>query len=202
MKLKPLQKLFFCLLFFAIAKPGHSQTLFYDIYKGSDKIGEITVKKVAGDDKVHYEANSSSRFRTLWMNDLSTLTAADYVNNELSYSVSKITLNDKIREHSITKKEGSFYNYYKHPKERYRKKESPFRLSTVILYYSEPLGIKQVFSENYQQLCDLKVIGANAYELTLPGGKINQYFYKDGKLVEVKVFRTFVDLSFRLKERG
>lgn len=202
MRLKPLQILFFCLLFLAIAKPVYSQTLFYNIYKGDDKIGEIKVEKEIQGNKIHYEANSTSRFRTLWMNNLNTKTAADFVNQELSHSVSKIILNDKVREHSITKKEGHFYDYFKHPKENYRKKEPAFRISTVILYYSEPLGVKQVFSENYQQLCDLKVIGANAYELALPGGKINQYFYKDGKLVEVKVFRTFVDLSFRLKEQG
>ena len=203
MKLNPLQPLLlFTFLFFTISSAGYCQTLLYDIYKGNDKIGEITVEKVTSTDKVHYEANSTARFRTLWMNDLSTSTAADFVNNELNYSMSKIILNDKIREHSVTKKEGSFYTYFKHPEERYKKKESPFRLSTVTLYYSEPTCVKQVFSENYQQLCNLKVIGANAYELTLPGGKVNQYYYKDGALVEVKVIRTFVDLSFRLKGQG
>jgi hypothetical protein len=203
MRLNPLHIFFiFCFIFFASANTGYSQTLLYDIYKGDDRIGEIVVEKVIQGSKVHYEANSEASFRLIFMNDLTTNTAADFINNELSYSMSKITLNDKTREHTITKKEGHFYNYYKHKEENYKKKESPFRISTVTLYYSEPAGVKQVFSENYQQLCDLKVIGTNAYELTLPGGKINQYFYKNGRLVEIKVFRTFVDLSFKLKEQS
>ncbi len=203
MKFKLLQiRLLFLFILVSTGISSHGQTLLYDIYKGDDRIGGITVEKVTTADKVHYEANSTARFRTLWMNDLSTSTAAEFVNNELSYSMSKIILNDKIREHSITKKDGGFYRYFKHPKERYQKKEAPYRLSTVTLYYSEPSGVKQIFSENYQQLCDLKVIGDNAYELALPDGKVNQYFYKDGALVEVKVIRTFVDLSFRLKSRG
>lgn len=203
MRLNPLHIFFlFCFTVFASTKPGFGQTLLYDIYKGDDRIGEIVVEKVIRGSKVHYEANSEARFRLLWMNNLTTNTAAEFVNNELSYSMSKITLNDKIREHTITKKEGRFYSYFRHPEENYKKEESPFRLSTVTLYYSEPSGVKQVFSENYQQLCDLKPIGTNAYELTLPGGKINQYFYKNGHLVEIKVFRTFVDLSFKLKEQS
>lgn len=203
MKSTPLHILYlFSFLFLSTSSVSYGQTLLYDIYKGNDRIGEIKVEKVTSANKVHYEANSTARFRTLWMNDLSTNTTADFVNNELNYSMSKIVLNDKIREHSVTKKEGSFYNYFKHPEERYKKKETPFSLSTVTLYYKEPLGVKQIFSENYQQLCDLKTIGANAYELALPDGKVNQYFYKNGKLVEVKVIRTFVDLSFRLKGQG
>lgn len=203
MKPSPLHILYlFLFLFLITSSASYSQTLFYDIYKGNDRIGEIKVEKVTSPNKVHYVANSTARFRTIWMNDLSTNTAAEFVNNELNYSMSKIVLNDKIREHSITQKEGSYYKYFKHPEEQVRKKESPFRLSTVTLYYKEPLGVKQVFSENYQQLCELKTIGANAYELALPDGKVNQYYYKNGKLIEVKVIRTFVDLSFRLQGQG
>lgn len=193
---------FFSFIFFTSASSLHSQTLFYDIYKGDDPIGEIVVEKVTRGNKVHYEANSEAKFRILWMNELTTSTAADFINNELSYAASKITLNEKVREHATTKKDGAFYRYYNHPDKHVKKEHPPIVNSTVALYYAEPVGVKQVFSENYQQLCKLKVIGANAYELTLPNGKVNQYFYKNGQLIEVKVFRTFVDLSFKLKNRG
>lgn len=191
----------FIFIFFVSGGSLLGQTLFYDIYKGSERIGEIKVEKKISGNKVHYEANSEASFRVLFKNKLTTRTAADFVDDELEYSMSKIVLNDKIREHSITKKEGDYYTYYQHPKTNSRKKESPFSISSITLYYAEPAGIKRVFSENYQEMCDLTVIGEHAYELALPGGKVNQYIYKNGKLVEIKVIRTFVDLSFRLKSQ-
>lgn len=189
----------FLLIFFASGSSLFSQTLFYDIYKGEDRIGEIKVEKKISGNKVHYEANSEASFRVVFKNNLNTHTSAGFVDDELEYSMSKIVLNDKIREHSVTKKEGDYYNYFKHPKTNIREKRAPFPISSILLYYAEPVGIDRVFSENYQEMCDLKPISDHAYELALPGGKINQYIYKNGQLVEIKVIRTFVDLSFRLK---
>lgn len=191
----------FSFIFFVSGSSLFGQTLFYDIYKGSDRIGEIKVEKKISGNKTHYEANSAASFRILFKNKLITRTAADFVDDELEYSMSKIVLNDKIREHSITRKEGDYYHYYQHPETNSRKKRSPFSISSITLYYDEPAGVDQVFSENYQEMCALTAIGEHAYELALPGGKINQYIYKNGKLVEIKVIRTFVDLSFRLKSQ-
>lgn len=191
----------FILIFYVSVNSLFAQTLFYDIYKGSDRIGEIKVEKKISGNKVQYEANSEANFRVLFKNKLTTHTAADFVDNKLEYSMSKIVLNDKIREHTVTKKEGEYYSYYQHPKSNSRKKVSPFPISSIILYYKEPVGVKEVFSENYQQMCTLSLIGDHAYELALPDGKINQYIYKNGQLVEIKVIRSFVDLSFRLKNR-
>lgn len=194
---------FFLFAFFTLSSVCtlHAQSLYYDIYKGDDRIGEITVEKNVFPQGVHYSASSVAKFRIIFKNEYVSHTAATYVNDELTEAESRIVLNDKIREHNISQKKGSFYHYTQHEEETVKKAEGPFQYSTVAMYFSEPAaGVKQVFSENYQMLCDLKKIGPDSYELSLPDGKTNQYFYKDGKLVEIKVFRTFVDLSFRLRE--
>lgn len=198
-----LQQGFFIFFFIFFVSGGSlfGQTLFYDIYKGNDRIGKIKVEKKISGNTVHYEANSEASFRVVFKNKLITNTAADFVDDELAYAMSKIVLNDKIREHSVTKKDGEYYRFYQHPNITTRKKKSPFPISSITLYYNEPTGVNQVFSENYQEMCNLTVIGEHAYELALPGGKINQYIYKNGQLVEIRVIRTFVDLSFRLKSQ-
>lgn len=197
------QPLLFLFAFFMLASgPAlYGQSLYYDIYKGDDRIGEITVEKNTSPQGIHYSASSVAKFRLIFKNELTTYTAASFVDEELVQAVSKIELNDKIREYNTTQKQGHFYHYTQHEEDAFKKSEAPFLISTVMLYYAEPSGVQQVFSENYQVLCELKKIGPHSYELSLPGGKINQYFYEDGKLLEIKVFRTFVDLSFRLKEQ-
>lgn len=195
----------FCILsflLFASVDSLYAQKLFYDIYKGEDRIGEIIIDKIEVDNKVHYEANSEANFRVLFKNRLLTHNSANFVDNELVYAKSEIILNDNVRNHNITKREGEHYSFFKHPDDKIKRKQAPFVNCTVALYYEEPTGLTGVFSENHQQVCALKSIGDHAYEMELPGGKINQYFYKNGKLVEIKVIRTFVDLSFRLKETG
>ncbi len=196
-------KLYFLLLFLITASFVHAQTMEYDIYRDDDRIGEITVKKNTNGDRVSYSANSQSNFRVvLFSNELETNLSADYENNELVSCSSKNILNGKIRNHASMKKQGGQYSIFKHPDEKYLKKDSPIRNSTVLLYYSEPVNIKQVYSENYLELCPIKPLGNHSYELVLPGGKINHYIYENGKLVEIKVFRSFVDLSFRLRQQG
>ena len=194
----------FCILMLlsAFSTLAFGQTHTYDIYKGSDRIGEILVTKRTKGSKTTYEANSNSEFRIIFSNEMETRLSADYENNELVSCNSKNTLNGKIRSHARMKKEGDVYHFFKHPAEKYQKREKPIRNSTVQLYFTEPLNITDVYSENYLENCPLKALGNHTYELVLPGGKINHYIYKNGKLEEIKVFRSFVDLSFRLRKQS
>lgn len=197
---KNFQWLFFSGCFFLLISltPLSAQTLSYDILKGDEKIGDLKVEKIITKNKTRYKANSKSTFRIIFENELITQSMADFENDEMAFSMAKTIHNGKIKEHSVTKKSGEGYHFFKHPEKRSQKKSAAFKLSTLLLYFMEPKGVTKIFSENYQELCPLRELGNHTYELTLPGGKINHYVYIDGQLVEIKVFRTFVDLSFRI----
>lgn len=195
--LSPLFYSFFLSVWMIPAAGSFGQTLNFDIYKGSQKIGDLTVEKTTSQNKVRYEANSESYFRIIFENEWITRSSAEFVNEELAYCMAKTIHNGKVKEHTITKKTGDSYTYYQHPDVSVKKKSLPFHHSTLGLYYFEPKETKMVFSENFQQLCPVKPLGNNTYEVTLPEGKINHYVYQNGQLMEIKVFRTLVDLSFR-----
>ena len=183
--------------FLLLATPSAAQTLNFGIYKGSDKIGDLVVEKTITESKVRYEANSKSYFRIIFQNEWKTSSSAEFVNEELAYCMAKTTHNGKVKEHAITKKTGDTYTYFHLPDISVKKKAGPFRLSTLGLYYMEPTDIKMVFSESFQELCPVKPLGNHTYEVILPGDKINHYVYENGQLMEIKVFRTLVDLSFK-----
>ena len=195
-------RLFFicCSIFLTLQLPSIGQTLNFGIYKGKDQIGKLTVEKVVSTEKTFYQANSESHFSLLFNNEFITQSRAEFVNNVLAFCMSRTLHNGKVRDHSITQKSKDGYTLTSHSEEEINLKHPPVKISTLNLYFLEPIGVNWIFSENYQELCPLKPLGSHTYEVTFPGGKVNHYIYENGSLVEIKVFRTFVDLSFKLQQ--
>jgi len=85
-----------------------------------------------------------------------------------------------------------------HPSESFQQKPE-IGYSTARLYFEEPIGISEVYSEAFLEFALLEDEGNHTYKLTLPGNKINHYHYQDGKLMQIEVNRTWFDLVFKLK---
>lgn len=58
-------------------------------------------------------------------------------------------------------------------------------LTVTSLYYEEPIGHKQVYSERYGKICTLKRLAEGRYELQFPDGKKSIYNYQKGICREV-----------------
>jgi hypothetical protein len=54
------------------------------------------------------------------------------------------------------------------------------------LYYKEPIDIKEVYSERYAKMCNVKKLTANSYGVELPDGKQGVYIYSKGQCSEVQ----------------
>ena len=77
----------------------------------------------------------------------------------------------------------------------------PIRYSTLLLYTNIPKNINKVYSANFQQLVDIKKIAENKYRLLLPGGKYNDYTYKNGMCTRVEIVRSLGTVEFVLREK-
>ena len=58
--------------------------------------------------------------------------------------------------------------------------------SIVDLYFKEPKGLNNIFSNTHGEFLKIKNIGKNKYELKLPDGKTNTFTYLNGKLIQVE----------------
>lgn len=55
------------------------------------------------------------------------------------------------------------------------------------LYFSEPKGIKQVFSNMYGKFLTIQPLANNTYKINLPDGKTSTYKYISGRLESIEV---------------
>jgi hypothetical protein len=59
------------------------------------------------------------------------------------------------------------------------------------LYFQEPVDIKQVYSDNFQQFVDIEKKPEGYYKIKLPDGNSNNYYYKDGVCAAIHVNHTW-----------
>lgn len=172
----------------------------YVIFHGDNIIGTIKAQKTAEKDSTRYVVTSKVAYHSLLYNmDRNTLTKVSFYKSLMGKSYSFIEKNGKVEGKCDTKYDGKKYVQKSIDGDMGNIPEK-ITWCTSMLYFEEPVNTTEIFAEAYQEVCPLvKTETPHVYELTLPGNKKNDYVYKDGKLVEVKVHRTLVNLSFRPK---
>jgi hypothetical protein len=75
----------------------------------------------------------------------------------------------------------------------------PIEHTILSLYYKEPVNIREVFSDNFQQYLPVRKTNSGQYRVDLPNGNSNYYIYHQGNLVRVEVEQPFYALQFILK---
>src|SRR5450631_914836 len=63
----------------------------------------------------------------------------------------------------------------------------PIEQTILSLYYKEPVNIREVFSDNFQQYLPVNKTSSGHYRVDLPNGNSNYYIYQQGRLVRVEV---------------
>lgn len=172
----------------------------YIIYHGNNEIGTISAAQKKVNDSTYYDVRSLVNYHSLLYNmDRLTVTKVNYKGQQLTSSSALIEKNGKIEGKSnTTYKQGTYY--IESSENENKTLKSPIYWCTSRMYFEEPLGVKSIFAEAYQELCPIQATETpHVYELTLPGNKKNEYVYAGGQLKEVKVHRTLFSVTFKLK---
>ena len=192
-------KTYLCLLVLCIgstwALPG--QSVRFRIYKGSKPIGSIQAQKERQGVKTTYTVTSEASFRIVSKFVRETFTKVVYEGKELESSENRETMNDNLKGHRLTHRKGPAYACSRNGGKSSFNLDGPLRYCASMLYFTEPKGQSHVFAESYQELCRIEEISPGIYKLHLPQGKINHYVYRSGKLEEIRVFRTMINLVFK-----
>lgn len=193
---------FLLLLMFSIHISSiFSQSVNFGVLFKGNEIGNIEATKHTSDTVINYKVISNVDYNTLlydYQRSTTLSISISSIDQRLLACKSKVTKGGDLEEYKVTRWKDGRYECFSDDGTR-------FTLDTTItytagtLYFAEPEGLPHVFSESYQELCPINNMGDHTYEITLPGGKTNHYIYEDGMLQEVKVFRSFFNLTFRRK---
>ncbi len=69
----------------------------------------------------------------------------------------------------------------------------------LMLYMHEPVNIRTVYSDNFQQFLTIEKTGEHVYKVVLPDGNYNCYFFKDGICNKVEIHHSFYTINMLLK---
>lgn len=184
--------------FLMLLLPGtqtSTETITFTVYLSGSDIGKITATKKTLGNTVHYRVFSDVEYNS-WLYDHQRTTDVTgvMVNGELAESHSMVTEYGDTEVDARTKRNGVSYTGTPHhgsPKTI----SGPIDFISIMLYFHEPEGISRIYSESHLDYCKVKPLGNGVYEYETPEGKINDYAYKNGKLVEVKIYRTLVNIT-------
>lgn len=181
----------------------HAQATF-DIQLAGRSIGELHVPVAVTKNDITVQRIEAEFSVPLYKGKFSN--ESHFQKGVLLHSISLNYGNDQLKEKTITRQvdekryEVTFFG------ENSKKRSMVYltgdiALTVTTLYYAEPVGHKQVYSERYGKLCLLKRLAAGSYELLFPDGKKSIYNYQKGICSEVIAELAGAKLRFVLQEK-
>ena len=194
-----------CVLVFFLLIFGsglYAQTHWYTIHRGGKQIGEISASLVESEHTETYEILSDVTFKVLWKSyNRKTSHLVVYEHESLTSSSSGVYMNDDLEDSAALNLDYKTYHCFRFPDDRFILSDEGVQFTTAKLYFQEPVGVSQVYSERFLLYCTLEPEGKHRYKLSLPGGKTNYYTYEDNNLSEVYIDRTWFNLEFKKNNR-
>lgn len=176
-------------------KQPATETVTFTVYFSGSDIGEIKATRRQLGNTEYYSVFSEVEYNS-WLYDHQRTTDVSgvMVGGELADCRSKITEYGDVEVDATTRRSDN--GYLGTAKDGTKATlAGPIDFISIMLYFQEPKGISRIFSESHLDFCKIKALGNGVYEYETPEGKTNDYTYKNGKLVEVKIYRTLVNLT-------
>ena len=177
---------------------GHSQTLQYDIFSNETHIGDLKVVKASSKDIVQIEVTSEVHVKLFIEINLTYKLNCTYKNNKLWYSSVTTFVNGKVHSTSKTEKVGNYYTIVKNGHSSKFMDDIDF--SGALLYFEEPKGIKQIFSEFDNIYKPINSIGSHEYQIVNPKNDyLSEYQYQNGILKSTTNHHKLLTFTLKLK---
>lgn len=159
----------------------------YNIVRGSDIVGKLTVKKVVRADTVYYKMNSQFKTKFVFSVTGSTTEESVFYKGALLHSSFYRVVNGKVTCNNKSRWNGVDYEVNKSGKST-TLNANPIVLNMIMLMFSKPSNAMQVFSDHFHVFVNLKKVANDQFTLHLPDNTDNVYKYNGDRcsLIEIK----------------
>lgn len=176
---------------------SQSSILNYKVTQGRDEIGWLKLQKNDSGSTTFITFDSQAKKRMILMFNVVERQAAVYRNGILIQSYVYRKVNNDVKVNKYTIKNGNFYQVT-NTGSKEQVMIDGIEYNMLNMYFKEPENIKQVYSDNYQQLLNIESLGNHSYKVKLPGGDVNYYYYTDGACIKIKAEHTLFSVEFIL----
>lgn len=177
-----------------------AQNIRYNVVKGSKTIGSMDINRIQNGNSVRYDIKNDVEFTLLFSFTSVYWLSETFENGLLQKGDSHNLFNGRKQKYTnVERVDGKYYVSEDGVRSYITSKDVSYTVSN--LYFTEPVGITEVFSQWFGKYLTMKKIGDHFYEMTSPDG-VNTYKYKDGICTEVKVSRDFATFYFKIQEES
>jgi Domain of unknown function (DUF6134) len=106
-------------------------------------------------------------------------------------------VNEDIKVNKLTVYTGGHYQISKEKSSKSIMLNN-IRFNQLSLYFFEPVNISQIYSDNFECLLAIEKKSKDCYQLKLPDGNTNYYYYTNGICSKVKVEHSLFSVDFIL----
>jgi hypothetical protein len=185
------------MLVYYIALPQNTHIV-YSIKRKGNEVGTMSVLQQSSNNKTWLRLESQITIRLLLSITAKALEEAVFENGILQSSSVYQKLNGNERVNKKTKLADSTYIVTNGSRSEILK-NYPIQFNMVCLYHHEPLKIANVYSDKFQRLLPIQILGDHHYKIVFPDGNYNEYFYSNGLCSRVEVHHSLYRSSFELK---
>lgn len=175
--------------FVMIYQNSFGQEIIYHAFRNGNKIGVLTVNQNCEGERCKYLLNNKVTIKFLITVDIELQFACLYQKGSLIYADIKELRNGSVRDKSYLCWQKDKYLFSKDT-DTTTIQLSQQSYSTTVMYFKEPVGLTEVFSERFGKYLDLKQIDTHTYDLVLPNNSTNTFFYENGECNKIHINHT------------
>ena len=179
---------------------AQDQTLHYIISRSGNPVGSLVVKESKQGNRITYNLKSAVKASFLFSIAVKTSEESIYQNSVLTYSRVFQEVNNNERVNTQIQASNAGYTITDNKKEVKKIGKDPITYNLVCLYTVEPLHVKRIFADKFQKFIPVQTLGAHHYKISFPDGGNNEYFYRDGICVKVKLNTSWFSAEMNLKK--
>lgn len=172
-----------------------AQSRHYKVVRKGSEIGWVSVEKKADSNATVISFASEIKTSLILTFSSAAREVSEFRDGTLSHSYFYRRMNGKIKADRHTHLIGS--NYEVDDKEKTKLGIVPVTYNTLCMYFQEPIGRQQVYSDNYQCLLDIKKAG-DGYMIKSSDGTCNTFYYTNGVCYKVEINSTFYSATLLL----
>jgi len=162
----------------------------FNIIKKNSRIGYIDIEKTSLNKITTYTLDSEVKVKVVFNFSAIGREKSIYKDDTLIFSSIYRKLNNKVKlNQSLFFVNGKYLLKKKNKKEKIN--IDVINSNLVTLFFYEPVGIQEIYSDKYKKMVKITPIGNSRYKVVLPNKSTSIYHYQNGKCTMIDVVGSF-----------